>query len=183
MHKQNLTSDIRIELIQGDITKAQVDAIVNAANRQLIGGGGVDGAIRRAGGDAIEQACARIRERQGGVDTGKAVITTGGNLSAKYVIHTAGPVWEGGTAGEPELLASCYRESLQLAVENGVKTIAFPSISTGIYGYPTEKAAAVAVRAVKEFVASGGSAPTCIQFILFDDATYQCYTDALNYIP
>ena len=183
MHKQNLTSDARIELIQGDITKAQVDAIVNAANRQLIGGGGVDGAIRRAGGDAIEQACGRIRERQGGVDTGKAVITPGGNLSAKYVIHTAGPVWEGGAAGEPELLASCYRESLQLAVENDVKTIAFPSISTGIYGYPTEKAAAVAVRAVKEFVASGGSAPTCIQFILFDDATYQCYTDALNYIP
>lgn len=180
MHKQNLTSDARIELIQGDITKAQVDAIVNAANRQLIGGGGVDGAIRRAGGDAIEQACARIRERQGGVDTGKAVITTGGNLSAKYVIHTAGPVWEGGTAGEPELLASCYRASLQLAVENGVKTIAFPSISTGIYGYPTEKAAAVAVHAVKEFVTSGGSAPTCIQFILFDDATYQCYTDALT---
>ncbi len=180
MHKQNLTSDIRIELIQGDITKAQVDAIVNAANRQLIGGGGVDGAIRRAGGDAIETACARIRERQGGVETGAAVITPGGNLPAKYVIHTAGPVWEGGTAGEPDLLASCYRESLQLAVENGVQTIAFPSISTGIYGYPPEKAAAVALRTVKKFVASGGSAPTCIQFILFDDATYQCYADALT---
>ena len=179
MHKQNLTSDTRIELIQGDITKAQVDAIVNAANRQLIGGGGVDGAIRRAGGDAIETACARIRERQGGVETGAAVITTGGNLPAKYVIHTAGPVWEGGTAGEPDLLASCYRESLQLAVENGVQTIAFPSISTGIYGYPTEKAAAVALRTVKKFVARGGSAPTCIQFILFDDATYQCYAEAL----
>ena len=179
MHKQNLTSDIRIELIQGDITKAQVDAIVNAANRQLIGGGGVDGAIRRAGGDAIETACAQIRERQGGVETGAAVITTGGNLPAKYVIHTAGPVWEGGTAGEPDLLASCYRESLQLAVENGVQTIAFPSISTGIYGYPTEKAAAVALRTVKKFVVSGGSALTCIQFILFDDATYQCYAEAL----
>lgn len=179
MHKQNLTSDARIELIQGDITKAQVDAIVNAANRQLIGGGGVDGAIRRAGGDAIETACARIRERQGGVETGAAVITTGGNLPAKYVIHTAGPVWEGGAAGEPDLLASCYRESLQLAVENGVQTIAFPSISTGIYGYPTEKAAAVALRTVKKFVASGGSALTCIQFILFDDATYQCYAEAL----
>lgn len=180
MHKQSLTSDARIELIQGDITKAQVDAIVNAANRQLIGGGGVDGAIRRAGGDAIETACARIRERQGGVDTGAAVITTGGNLPAKYVIHTAGPVWEGGTAGEPDLLASCYRESLQLAVENGVQTIAFPSISTGIYGYPTEKAAAVALRTVKKFVARGGSALTCIQFILFDDATYQCYAEALT---
>ncbi|RKU35413.1 O-acetyl-ADP-ribose deacetylase [Candidatus Poribacteria bacterium] len=182
MHKHitHLTPEARIELIQGDITKAQVDAIVNAANRQLIGGGGVDGAIRRAGGDAIEQACARIRERQGGVETGNAVITIGGNLSAKYVIHTAGPVWEGGTAGEPELLASCYRESLRLAVENGVQTIAFPSISTGIYGYPTEKAAAVALHTVKEFVARGGSAPKCIQFILFDDVTYQCYTDALT---
>ncbi len=176
----HLTQNARIELIQGDITTAQVDAIVNAANTALIGGGGVDGAIRRAGGEAIEQECAQIRERQGGIETGKAVITTGGNLLAKHVIHTAGPIWEGGTAGEPELLASCYRESLQLAVENGAHTLAFPSISTGIYGYPTEKAAAIALRTVKEFVASSGSVPTCIQFILFDEATYQCYADALT---
>lgn len=181
MHKQikQISQEVRLELIQGDITQARVDAIVNAANTALIGGGGVDGAIRRAGGDAIEQECAQIRERQGGIETGQAVITTGGNLQAKFVIHTAGPVWEGGTAGEPELLASCYRESLKLASENGVQTIAFPSISTGIFGYPTEKAAAGALAAVKEFVTNSDSAPTCIQFMLFDDATYRCYTDAL----
>lgn len=181
MHKQikQISQEVRLELIQGDITQARVDAIVNAANTALIGGGGVDGAIRRAGGDAIEQECAQIREHQGGIETGQAVITTGGNLQAKFVIHTAGPVWEGGTAGEPELLASCYRESLKLASENGVQTIAFPSISTGIFGYPTEKAAAGALAAVKEFVTNKDSGPTCIQFMLFDDATYRCYTDAL----
>ena len=168
-----------LELIQGDITKAEVDAIVNAANSQLIGGGGVDGAIRRAGGDEIEQACAEIRKREGGCPTGKAVITTGGNLPAKYVIHTAGPVWEGGNSGEAELLASCYQSSLQLAVQNGIQRIAFPSISTGIYGYPTEKAAVVALTAVKEFVEQNNAAPTTIQFILFDEATHTCYLDAL----
>ena len=168
-----------LELIQGDITKAQVDAIVNAANSQLIGGGGVDGAIRRAGGDEIEQACAEIRKREGGCPTGKAVITTGGNLPAKYVIHTAGPVWEGGNSGEAELLASCYQSSLQLAVQNGIQRIAFPSISTGIYGYPTEKAAVVALTAVKKFVEQNNAAPTTVQFILFDEATHTCYLDAL----
>lgn len=168
-----------LELIQGDITKAQVDAIVNAANSQLIGGGGVDGAIRRAGGDEIEQACAEIRKREGGCPTGKAVITTGGNLPAKYVIHTAGPVWEGGNSGEAELLASCYQSSLQLAVQNGIQRIAFPSISTGIYGYPTEKAAVVALTAVKKFVEQNNAAPTTIRFILFDEATHTCYLDAL----
>lgn len=168
-----------LELIQDDITKAEVDAIVNAANSQLIGGGGVDGAIRRAGGDEIEQACAEIRKREGGCPTGKAVITTGGNLSAKYVIHTAGPVWEDGNSGEAELLAGCYQSSLQLAVENGIQRIAFPSISTGIYGYPTEKAAVVALTAVKEFVEQNNAAPTTIQFILFDEATHTCYLDAL----
>ena len=168
-----------LELIQGDITKAEVDAIVNAANSQLIGGGGVDGAIRRAGGDEIEQACAEIRKREGGCPTGKAVITTGGNLPAKYVIHTAGPVWEGGNSGEAELLASCYQSSLQLAVQNGIQRIAFPSISTGIYGYPTEKAAVVALTAVKEFVEQNNATLTTIQFILFDEATHTCYLDAL----
>ena len=168
-----------LELIQGDITKAEVDAIVNAANSQLIGGGGVDGAIRRAGGDEIEQACAEIRKREGGCPTGKAVITTGGNLPAKYVIHTAGPVWEGSNSGEAELLASCYQSSLQLAVQNGIQRIAFPSISTGIYGYPTEKAAVVALTAVKEFVEQNNATLTTIQFILFDEATHTCYLDAL----
>ena len=171
-----------LELIQGDITKAQVDAIVNAANDALIGGGGVDGAIRRAGGDAIEQACAEIRSREGGCPTGKAVITTGGELHAKYVIHTVGPVWQDGNSGEPELLASCYQESLRLAVENGVQSIAFPSISTGIFGYPTEKAARVALTAVRDFVEENNTTPVSIQFVLFDDATYTCYADELfNY--
>ena len=169
-----------LELIQGDITKAEVDAIVNAANSELIGGGGVDGAIRRAGGAAIENACAEIRRREGGCPTGKAVITPGGDLYAKYVIHTVGPVWEGGNSGEAELLASCYQESLRLAVENHIQSIAFPSISTGIYGYPTEKAAVVALTAVKELVLQSNAAvPTTIQFILFDEATHACYVDAL----
>lgn len=169
-----------LELIQGDITKADVDAIVNAANSQLIGGGGVDGAIRRAGGDEIEQACAEIRKREGGCPTGKAVITTGGNLPAKYVIHTAGPVWEDGNSGESELLASCYQSSLRLAVENSIQSVAFPSISTGIYGYPTEKAAVVALTAIEEFVKQNNAVPAIIQFILFDDATYTSYEDALS---
>lgn len=169
-----------LELIQGNITIAQVDAIVNAANRALVGGGGVDGAIRRAGGDAIEQACAEIRAREGGCPTGKAVITTGGELHAKYVIHTVGPVWQDGNSGEPELLASCYQESLRLAVENGVQSIAFPSISTGIFGYPTEKAALVALTAVNNFMEQSDIAPACVQFVLFDEATYTCYADALH---
>ena len=169
-----------LELIQGDITKAEVDAIVNAANSELIGGGGVDGAIRRAGGAAIENACAEIRRREGGCPTGKAVITPGGDLYAKYVIHTVGPVWEGGNSGEAELLASCYQESLRLAVENRIRSVAFPSVSTGIYGYPTEKAAVVALTAVKELVLRSNTAlPTTIQFILFDEATHACYVDAL----
>ena len=169
-----------LELIQGDITKAQVEAIVNAANSALVGGGGVDGAIRRAGGDAIEEACAEIRAREGGCPTGKAVITTGGDLQAKYVIHTVGPVWDGGNSGEAELLASCYKESLQLAVENSVQSVAFPSISTGIFGYPTEKAASVALTTVRDFVEQSNNAPASVQFVLFDDATYTCYTDALH---
>ena len=168
-----------LELIQGDITKAEVDAIVNAANSELIGGGGVDGAIRRAGGDEIEQACAEIRRREGGCPTGKAVITPGGDLHANYVIHTVGPVWQGGNSGEAELLASCYKESLRLAVDNDIQSVAFPSISTGIYGYPTEKAAAVALTAVKEFVLQDTVVPIVIQFVLFDEATHTCYLDTL----
>ena len=168
-----------LELIQGDITKAEVDAIVNAANSELVGGGGVDGAIRRAGGAEVERACAKIRRREGGCPTGKAVITPGGDLHANYVIHTVGPVWQGGNSGEAELLASCYQESLRLAVDNGIQSIAFPSISTGIYGYPTEKAAVVALTAVKEFVLQDALAPIAIQFVLFDEATHTCYLDAL----
>ena len=171
---------INLSLLQGDITKTRVDAIVNAANSQLVGGGGVDGAIRRAGGDEIERACAEIRRRDGGCPTGQAVITPGGNLLARYVIHTVGPVWEGGNSGEPELLASCYRESLWLAVENDIQSIAFPSISTGIYGYPTEKAAVVALMAVKGFVQENTVAPSEIQFVLFDEATHTHYVDVMS---
>ena len=169
-----------VELVQGDITKAEVDALVNAANKELIGGGGVDGAIRRAGGDAVVKACDEIRATQGGCPTGTAVITTGGNLPAKYIIHTAGPVWNGGNSGESDLLASCYKESLQLAAENDVTSVAFPSISTGVYGYPTDKAAHVALQTIRDLAESGIDVPPNIQFVLFDDATYKCYVDALS---
>ena len=169
-----------LTLTQGDITKTQVEVIVNAANSQLIGGGGVDGAIRRAGGAEIEEACAEIRKREGGCPTGKAVITPAGNLPATYVIHTVGPVWEGGNSDEPELLASCYRESLRLAAENGIQSIAFPSISTGIYGYPTDQAAVVALRAVRDFVKENEASANQIQFVLFDEATHNHYMDAMS---
>lgn len=168
-----------IKLIQGDITRENVDAITNAANEKLAGGGGVDGAIHRAGGPTIMEECDEIRARQGGCPTGQAVITTGGNLPARHVIHTVGPIWRGGNSNEPGLLASCYHESLDLALRNAVGTIAFPSISTGIYGYPTPKAAVVALNTVKEFV-SAHQGINEVRFVLFDDATYQCFKDALS---
>ena len=172
--------NIKIELIQGDITKAAVDAIVNAANKELIGGGGVDGAIRRSGGEEVVKECDKIRKTKGGCPTGTAVITTGGNLPANYIIHTAGPVWQGGNHEESKLLSSCYKESLLLAAENGIDSIAFPSISTGIYGYPIEKAAKVALQTILELVENASKIPTIIQFILFDDTTYTCYENALS---
>ena len=168
-----------LTLVQGDITKEQVDTIVNAANEQLMGGGGVDGAIHRAGGPAIMAECNEIRAKQGGCPTGSAVITTGGNLPAKHVIHTVGPIWRGGNAGEPRLLASCYRESLGLALEHSIKTVAFPSISTGIYGYPIDKAATVALNAVKEFL-EGHDEIEEVRFVLFDDVTYAGYENTLS---
>jgi len=157
---------------------ALCDAIANAANEGLMGGGGVDGAIHRAGGPAIAAECSAIRAKQGGCPTGQAVITTGGNLPAKYVIHTVGPIWRGGDAGEPELLASCYRESLLLAVEHNIKTIAFPSISTGVYGYPVAQAAVIALNAVKQFLEAHDGLDD-VRFVLFDDATYSAYENAL----
>ncbi|KOS05048.1 hypothetical protein AM493_02620 [Flavobacterium akiainvivens] len=168
----------KIYVIKGDITKVEADAIVNAANSSLLGGGGVDGAIHRAGGKAILDACVAIRNRQGKCKTGEAVITTAGNLPATYVIHTVGPVWNGGTKGEPQLLTNAYTNSLKLAIENGVKTIAFPNISTGIYGYPKDLAAQVAVQAVKDFL----SADTTIKqvtFVCFDDENYHLYNHLL----
>jgi len=168
----------KIQLIKGDITKIEADAIVNAANSSLLGGGGVDGAIHRAGGKAILDACVAIRNKQGGCKTGEAVITTGGNLPATYVIHTVGPVWNGGHKGEPELLANAYRNSLKLAVENGVKTIAFPNISTGIYGYPKADAAKVAVQTARDFLADDTSIER-VTFVCFDDENYALYKDLL----
>lgn len=141
----------RLQVVQGDITRMQVDAIVNAANSSLLGGGGVDGAIHRAGGPAILEECRRIVARQGGCKTGEAVITTAGGLPAKFVIHTVGPVWNGGNSDEAEKLAACYRNSLQLAVANGCRTIAFPNISTGVYRFPKDKAARVAVQTIHAF--------------------------------
>ena len=173
----NLTG-ATLTLVQGDITKEQVDGIVNAANEQLMGGGGVDGAIHRAGGPAIMAECDQIRIEQGGCPTGNAVITTGGSLPAKYVIHTVGPIWRGGNAGEPKLLASCYQKSLSLALEHGIKTVAFPSISTGIYGYPIDKAAGIALKAVAEFLERNDEIEE-VRFVLFDEATYAGYENAL----
>ena len=163
-----------IELIQGDITKIEADAIVNAANSSLLGGGGVDGAIHRAGGPAILEACIQIRNRQGNCKTGEAVITTGGNLPAKFVIHTVGPVWNGGKKNEEALLASAYRNSLKLAVENGIRSIAFPNISTGIYHFPKDKAAEIAVRTVKEFL-KGNNGIEKVIFVCFDKENYELY--------
>ncbi|MCR5751078.1 MAG: O-acetyl-ADP-ribose deacetylase, partial [Kiritimatiellae bacterium] len=145
-----------IKIIQGDITTLAVDAIVNAANQVMLGGGGVDGAIHRAAGRELYEACLKVQEVRPGVrcPTGEARITPGFKLPAKYVIHTVGPVYRDGLHGEPEKLAACYRNSLALAAENGCKSIAFPCISTGIYGYPIEEAAKIAVREVREFLAA-----------------------------
>jgi O-acetyl-ADP-ribose deacetylase (regulator of RNase III) len=168
-----------IQLIQGDITKIKVDAVVNAANTSLLGGGGVDGAIHRAGGPKILEECKIIREKQGGCKTGDAVITTGGNLPAKYVIHTVGPVWHGGKNNEDELLANAYKNSLRLATEYEIKSIAFPNISTGVYGFPKQRAAEIAVNAVKEFT----KLTTLIKeifFVCFDDENYKIYLSVLK---
>ncbi|MDQ2771329.1 MAG: O-acetyl-ADP-ribose deacetylase [Bacteroidota bacterium] len=168
----------RLQLVQGDITKQPASAIVNAANSSLLGGGGVDGAIHRAGGPAILEECRQIRARQGGCKTGEAVITTGGRLPAAHVIHTVGPVWNGGHKGEPGLLASCYRNSLRLATENQLASVAFPGISTGIYGYPKKEAAAIAVREVRQWLASH-EWPQTVVFVVFDDESRRVYEVAL----
>jgi O-acetyl-ADP-ribose deacetylase (regulator of RNase III) len=165
----------RVELVRGDITKQDTDAIVNAANSSLLGGGGVDGAIHRAGGPAILGECKQL----GGCATGDAKITTGGRLTARHVIHTVGPIYRGGGHGEPELLASAYRRSLEVAVQHGLTTVAFPSISTGAYGYPIAQAAYVALRTVMDFLRTR-STITLVRFVLFsatDLATYEAALD------
>jgi O-acetyl-ADP-ribose deacetylase (regulator of RNase III) len=169
----------RIELVKGDITKMETDAIVNAANSSLMGGGGVDGAIHRAGGPAILEECRKIIAKQGSCKTGEAVITTGGNLPSKYVIHTVGPVWNGGKKEEENKLSDCYKNSLALAVENNIRTIAFPNISTGIYGYPKDKAAQIAVRTVNEFLKTN-ALPDRVYFVCFDEENYNLYKSILS---
>lgn len=163
-----------LEAVQGDITKESVDAIVNAANSSLLGGGGVDGAIHRAGGPAILEQCRTLN----GCATGDAKITTGGNLAARHVIHTVGPVYRDGNHGEPELLASCYRRSLEVALENGAATIAFPAISCGVYGYPIPAAARIALNTVKAFV-EGHPGIRLVRFVLFNSEVYASFESAL----
>jgi len=172
----------RLELVRGDITREAVDAIVNAANSSLMGGGGVDGAIHRAGGPAILEDCRRIVERQGPLPPGEAVITTAGRLPCRHVIHTAGPVWNGGSAGEAEVLARCYRNSIALAEGHGLASLAFPSISTGVYGYPVEKAAAVALSAGREAL-SAGTKVDLLRWVLFSEADFETYRRVLEALP
>jgi O-acetyl-ADP-ribose deacetylase len=164
----------QIEIVQGDITKLDLDAIVNAANTTLLGGGGVDGAIHRTAGPELLAECRTL----GGCQPGEAKITRGYRLAARFVIHTVGPVWRGGKHGEPETLANCYRNSLQLAVENGIKTIAFPAISCGAYGYPISDAARIAVKATRDFLASKDRIDKVI-FVLWDGDSYDAYRQLL----
>jgi O-acetyl-ADP-ribose deacetylase (regulator of RNase III) len=170
----------KVSIIQGDITGQATDAIVNAANSSLMGGGGVDGAIHRAGGPAILQECKKIVARQGRLPAGKAVITTGGNLKARYVIHTVGPIWHGGGKNEAELLRSAYYECLKLATERKLASISFPSISTGAYGYPVDEAAKTAVSTVVSFPKEHVTSLKEVTFVLFDSRTYQSYHSALQ---
>ena len=173
-------NQVKLRIIQGDITQQGTDAIVNAANSSLMGGGGVDGAIHRAGGTAILDQCQQIVARQGRLPTGKAVITTGGNLKAKYVIHTVGPIWHGGNKGEPELLASAYQESLKLAAENNLNSISFPSISTGAYGYPVSQASKLAINTVITLLSHSTTSLREVVFVLFDSRTFAAYASALT---
>ncbi|MDM1348170.1 O-acetyl-ADP-ribose deacetylase [Myroides marinus] len=169
----------RMKIIQGDITQIAVDVIVNAANSSLLGGGGVDGAIHRAGGEDILAECRMIRAKQGSCATGEAVITTAGRLPAKYVIHTVGPVWNGGSKNEEQLLESCYNNSLLLAVKHNCETIAFPNISTGIYGYPKELAAKVAIRTVESFLQTNKGIKEVV-FVCYDFENFSIYKKELK---
>lgn len=166
---------MKIEIIKGDITKQSVDAIVNAANCSLLGGGGVDGAIHRAAGPKLLEECRTL----GGCKTGEAKITKGYNLPASFVIHTPGPVWHGGNRNEPALLASCYRSCLELASENGCKTVDFPSISTGVYHFPLEKASEIAIKSIAEYLFEHPEIER-VRMVCFDDRTKKYYEDALE---
>jgi len=171
---------MKINLTQGDITKINVDAIVNAANGSLLGGGGVDGAIHRAGGKVILEECITIRNKLGGCDTGESVITTAGNLPAKFVIHTVGPVWNGNKNEKHQLLANCYKNSLKLADEYKLESIAFPNISTGIYHFPKDKAAAIATDAMIAFIKEyGNTSIKEVVFVCFDEENYNFYKEKM----
>jgi O-acetyl-ADP-ribose deacetylase (regulator of RNase III) len=179
-----MNMNTRLELIRGDITRLKAEGIVNAANPGLLGGGGVDGAIHRAAGPALLEECIRIaRERRhipgGPCPAGDAVITGAGKLPCKKVIHTAGPIWRGGSEGEPDLLASCYRKSLLIARDEGLKTIGFPNISTGVYGYPKDKAAAIAVETVRKTLEETPDVEKVI-FVVFDEENYRIYSGLLG---
>jgi O-acetyl-ADP-ribose deacetylase (regulator of RNase III) len=172
---QTTINSIILSLVKDDITREETDAIVNAANSRLAGGGGVDGAIHRAGGPKIMEECRKI----GGCPTGSAVITTGGNLKAKYVIHTVGPIYRDGEHNEAKLLTSAYQKSLELAVKNGIKSIAFPSISTGAYGYPINEAAEIALKTVIDFI-KADKGLSFVRFVLFSDRDFEVYKKALE---
>ncbi len=167
----------KLEIYSGDITKLKIDAIVNAANKTLLGGGGVDGAIHRAAGEELFEECRTLN----GCDTGEAKITKGYNLPAKHVIHTVGPIWKGGNSNEANLLANCYKNSLILALENSIETIAFPSISTGVYGYPKSQAGLIAINTVIEFLANN-NLPSKVIFVCFDSVTEDIYRENLSKI-
>lgn len=173
----------RLVLIQGDITRQKVDAIVNAANTDLKGGGGVDGAIHQAGGPAILEACQKLVKKRGGkgIETGEAVITTAGKLPARFVIHTAGPVWKGGSHGEAKLLADCYRNSLELAHKRKLKTIAFPNISTGVYGFPKEDAAEIATGILRSMLEDREvSEVEEVRLVCFDEENFKLYRQRMK---
>lgn len=171
-----------IEVLQGNITKITADAIVNAANTSLLGGGGVDGAIHRVGGPAILEECRKIRARQGSLKVGAAVYTTAGNLPAKYVVHTAGPVWNGGNKGEAELLEASYLNSLKLVVELDCHSVSFPNISTGIYGFPKEQAATIAVNTVRDFLKENPGIHLKVQLVCYDREHFKLLEDILKTI-
>jgi len=169
----------QIQVVYGDITCQKVDAIVNAANETLLGGGGVDGAIHAAAGKELELACQKIHDEAGGCKTGEAVITTGGSLPAKYVIHTVGPIWRGGMQQEPELLFRAYLNSMRLASENGIKTIAFPSISTGIFGFPKERGSKIAVSTIVDFLNNNKTSIEKVIFVCLDQENYKLYNELI----
>ncbi|MDD4651751.1 MAG: O-acetyl-ADP-ribose deacetylase [Methanothrix sp.] len=170
------TASARISLVIADITKLDADAIVNAANTSLLGGGGVDGAIHKAAGPQLLEECRRI----GGCPTGEARITRGYNLPARWIIHTVGPIWRGGVDGEDELLASCYRNSFTLSERHGIKSIAFPAISAGVYGFPMERACRIALREMKAFLEKRSEMETEIIAVCFSGSAYRCYQDAMQ---